>query len=381
MKITVAVDSFKGSLNSMQAGNAVKAGILRVFADADVCVLPVADGGEGTVDALIQGVGGQTVKLKVKGPLSEDVDASYGIINSPDGKDMTAVIEMASASGLTKIPVEKRNPLHTTTFGVGQLILDAIEKGCRKFIVGIGGSATNDGGTGMLQALGYSFKDKNGNEIRPGALGLKDLVCIDDRGAVKELSSCFFTVACDVNNPLCGPNGCSYIYGPQKGADEKMVKDMDEYLSNYALAAKKYSKDADQNYPGAGAAGGLGFAFLTFLKAALKPGIDIVLDAVCLEKHIKESDIAVTGEGRIDSQTAMGKAPAGVALLAKKYGLKTIAFCGCASIDSRQCNQHGIDAIFPIIRRPDSLEKLMDTDTASMNLTDTAEQVFRLLMN
>lgn len=379
MKVTVAIDSFKGSLSSIEAGNAVKEGILRINPDAKVAVLPVADGGEGTVEALIQGLGGRYVTVPVKDPLGNEITAGYGLIENNGHLLHTAVIEMASASGITLVPENKRNPLVTTTYGVGQLISDAIKNGCRNFIIGIGGSATNDGGVGMLQALGFRFLDAQGNNVSFGAQGLKDLASIDASQAMTELKECTFTVACDVNNPLTGTNGCSYIYGPQKGADRAMVKLMNEYHKNYARVSLTFNKKSNPDYPGAGAAGGLGFAFLTFLNAQLKPGIELVLEAVKLEDNVKDSDYVVTGEGRIDSQTAMGKAPSGVAMLAKKYGHKVIAFCGCATVDSNLCNQHGIDGIFPIIRRPETLERLMDKDVAKVNLTDTAEQVFNLL--
>jgi glycerate kinase len=304
------------------------------------------------------------------------VVAKYCILNDTN----TAVIEMASASGITLISAGERNPLETTTFGVGELIKDAIKKGCRRFIVGIGGSATNDGGTGMLTALGYEFLDKNSNPIALGAKGLKGLHRIKTDNVMPELKDCIFNIACDVTNPLCGENGCSAVFGPQKGATPEMIKDMDAWLENYAELAKTVSSKADKTYAGAGAAGGLGFAFLVFTNATLKSGIEIVLEEIDIEADIKNADIVVTGEGRLDSQTVMGKAPIGVAKLAKKYDKKVIAFSGCVTADAEVCNEHGIDAFFPVLRCVTTLDEALDTDNAYKNLSATAYQVFRLLI-
>ena len=349
---------------------------MRLDENSVVCVKPLADGGEGTVDALASGFDSQIIELTVKGPLLKPVVARYCILNDTN----TAVIEMASASGITLISAQERNPLETTTYGVGQLIKDAIKRGCRRFIVGIGGSATNDGGTGMLTALGYAFLDKNHAPIALGAKGLKDLYEIKDDNVIPELKECRFHVACDVTNPLCGENGCSAVFGPQKGATTEMIEDIDGWLHAYAKTAKTVSSKADENYAGAGAAGGLGFAFLAFTNAVLKSGIDIVLDETKLEDDIKNADIVVTGEGRLDSQTVMGKAPIGVARLAKKYDKKVIAFSGCVTDDAEVCNQHGIDAFFPVLREITTLEQALDTNTAYKNLTATAYQVFQLLI-
>ena len=313
MKVVTAIDSFKGSMTSMEAGFAAAEGIHRVDADAELQVRPLADGGEGTVEALVAGMNGKTEHVKVTGPLGEPVICEYGIIESTK----TAVIEMAGAAGITQVPDEKRNPLYTTTYGVGEVIKDAIEKGCRRFIVGIGGSATNDGGVGMLQALGYAFLDKDGKQVLPGARGLKDITEITAAYVIPELAECKFRVACDVTNPLCGELGCSAIYGPQKGATPEMIQDMDQWLGAYAELAKERFPKADPKYPGTGAAGGMGFAFLTFTDAVLESGINIVLDETKLEDYIKDADLVITGEGRMDGQTAMGKAPVGVAKLAK----------------------------------------------------------------
>lgn len=376
MKVVIAIDSFKGSLTSLQAGNSVKDAIKRLDKNAEVLVKPLADGGEGTVKALASGLDSEIIELTVKGPLLKPVIAQYCILNDTN----TAVIEMASASGITLLSLEERNPLKTTTYGVGELIKDAIKKGCRRFIVGIGGSATNDGGTGMLTALGYEFLDKNNNPIAPGAIGLKDLCKIKTDNAMPELKECSFNIACDVNNPLCGENGCSAVFGPQKGATPQMVSDMDAWLEAYAWLVKTVASKADKNYAGAGAAGGLGFAFLAFTNSMLKSGTQIVLEETNIEADIQNADIVVTGEGRLDSQTVMGKAPIGVAKLAKKYNKKVIAFSGCVTNDAEVCNEHGIDAFFPIIRGITTLEEALDANNAYKNLEATAYQVFRVLI-
>ncbi len=375
MKVVIAIDSFKGSLSSLQAGNAVKDAIHRLQDNAEVLVSPLADGGEGTVEALAEGCDSEIVELKVKGPLLNPVVAKYCILKDTN----TAVIEMASVAGITLISANERNPLETTTFGVGEIIKDAIAKGCRRFIVGIGGSATNDGGTGMLTALGYEFLDGDNNPISLGAKGLKDLQRIKTDNILPELKECHFNIACDVINPLCGENGCSAVFGPQKGATPEMIKDMDAWLEKYAELTKTVSSKADKTYAGAGAAGGLGFAFLSFLNATLKSGIEIVLEEIKIEDNIKNADIVVTGEGRLDSQTVMGKAPIGVAKLAKKYGKKVIAFSGCVTDDAEICNDHGIDAFFPVLRSVTTLDEALDTNNAYKNLSATAYQVFRLL--
>lgn len=373
MKAVVAIDSLKGSLSSIDAGNAIANGIIRVVPDAKVEVRPLADGGEGTVDALVQGMNGNLVHLCVTGPLGDPQECDYGIME----ETKTAVMEMSAAAGITLVPDEKKNPLHTTSYGVGEMIRDAILRGCRRFIIGIGGSVTNDGGVGMLQALGYDFLDARGNQIPYGAKGLKVLASISDKNILPELKDCEFHIACDVTNPLCGEKGASAVYGPQKGATPEMVKDMDVWLSEYAALARKTYEKADPEYPGTGAAGGLGFAFLTFTNAVLKSGINIVLEETRLEKYIKDADIVITGEGRLDGQTAMGKAPVGVAKLAKKYNLPVIAFAGGVTEDAVECNQNGINAFFPIVRGVTTLEEAMNPKNATKNMTDTVEQVFR----
>ena len=375
MKVVVAIDSFKGSLSSLEAGEAIKRGVLKAMPDAKVCVRPLADGGEGTVEALALGMGGELKTVEVTGPLGEKVNCFYGILE----ESKTAIVEMSGAAGITLVPDELRNPLHTTTYGVGEVIKDAIANGCRHFIVGIGGSATNDGGIGMLQALGFGMLDKDGNQVSFGAKGMKEIVTITDDQVIPELKECSFRIACDVTNPLCGERGCSAVYGPQKGATPEMVKDMDGWLNDYAkLVSAKY-KSADANYPGTGAAGGMGFAFLAYTNAVLESGIKIILEETKLEDYVKDADVVVTGEGRLDGQTVFGKAPIGVAKIAKKYNKKVLAFAGAVTEDAALCNAHGIDAFFPILRRIQTLEEAMLPESAKGNLEETAEQVFRLM--
>jgi len=375
MNVVIAIDSFKGSLTSLQAGNAVKEAIQKLDNDSIIRVLPLADGGEGTVEALSLSSEAYLVTAKATDPLGMPIDAKYCILK--DKK--TAVIEMASAAGLTLVPVEKRNPMNTSTYGVGQLIKDAIHKGCRHFIIGIGGSATNDGGTGMLSALGFEFLDTNNAPIPLGAKGLELLNSISINNVLPELKDCTFRIACDVSNPLCGPNGCSYVFATQKGATHEMIEKMDKWLNDYSALAHSISSKADKNHQGAGAAGGLGFAFLTFMNSTLESGINIILDEIGLEEHIKNTDIVVTGEGKLDSQTIMGKAPIGVAALAKKYGKKVIAFSGCIADDAEVCNDYGIDAFFSITPGAMSLQEAMNEKNAYKNLKNTALQVFRLV--
>lgn len=378
MKIVTAIDSFKGSLSTIQAGNAVKDGVLRVDPTIKVSVCPLADGGEGTVNALTRENKENLVTVTVKGPLGARTKASYGISDDLGG-GRTAIIEMAAASGITLLRPEERNPLHTTTYGVGELIRDAIERGCRHFIVGIGGSATNDCGIGMLQALGFGFLDKNGKPVPFGAEGVGKVRTIDCGTALPVLKDCTFRVACDVKNPLCGDAGCSAVYGPQKGATPEMIRNMDKWLSDFAHLTASVMGEDTSDVPGVGAAGGLGFAFLSYLGATLEPGIGLVIRETRLEEEIRTADLVVTGEGRLDEQTCMGKAPTGVAEIAAKYGVPVIAFSGCVTDGARLCNEHGIHAFFPILRTVCTLDEAMAPQNARKNLTDTAEQVFRLI--
>ena len=375
MKVVIAIDSFKGSMSSIEAGESAAKGVKRVFPDAKTYIRPLADGGEGTVETLTAGGGGRLIHVNVTGPLGKPVSCQYGIVD----KKHTAIIEMSGAAGITLVSESERNPLHTTTYGVGEVIKDAIKKGCRHFIVGIGGSATNDGGIGMLQALGFGLLDKDGNEVCFGAEGLKYLDTITDDNVIPELSQCTFRIVCDVTNTLCGEQGCSAIFGPQKGATQTMIMQMDKWLAYYAKLAKEKYPKANPKHAGAGAAGGLGFAFLTFLNATLESGIKIVLEETHLEKYAKDADIVITGEGRLDGQTVMGKAPIGVAKIAKKFNKPVIAFSGCATKDAILCNNEGIDAFFPILRGVVTLEDAMNTENAMNNMADTVEQVFRVI--
>ena len=375
MKVTVSIDSLKGSLTSLEAGNAIKEGIIKAIPDAEVIVRPLADGGEGTVEALALGMGGKLENVEVTGPRGAKVACTYGILE----ESKTAIVEMSGAAGISLVTDEERNPLYATTYGVGEVIKDAIDKGCRHFIVGIGGSATNDGGIGMLQALGYGMLDKDGNQVPFGARGLADIVEITDDHVIPELKECSFRIACDVTNPLCGPAGASAVYGPQKGATPGMVQDMDQWLGAYAkLTALKYEK-ADPEYPGTGAAGGMGYAFLAYTNAVLESGIKIILEETRLEEYVKDADIVVTGEGRLDGQTVYGKAPIGVAKIAKKFGKPVVAFSGAVTKDAVACNDHGIDAFFPILRSVQTLQEAMDPENARYNMVSTVEQVFRVI--
>lgn len=373
MKVVVAVDSFKGSMSSMEAGTAVKEGILSIHPTASVVVKPLADGGEGTTDALIEGLHGERIDLTVTGPYHEPVQAYYGYLKETN----TAVMEMASAAGITLSSL--RDPMSATTYGVGEMILHAIDRGIRNFIIGIGGSATNDGGIGMLKALGFSFLDKDGLDVGEGGQALSRVVSIQSSDKSELLSQCSFKIACDVTNPLCGTQGATYIYGPQKGVTPKMLPALDSAMKNYAKTTSAFIGYDHSLASGAGAAGGLGFAFLSYLNGNLTPGIQLILDAVNLEGELKDADVVVTGEGRLDHQTAMGKAPIGVAKLGKKYGAVTIAFAGSVTKEATACNDAGIDAYFPIVRGISTLSEAMDPQTAKYNMRASAEQVFRLL--
>ena len=375
MKVVIAIDSLKGSLSSMEAGTAIKDGILAAKPDAEVIEKPLADGGEGTTDALIEGMNGERIDLTVTGPMHTPVDAYYGYLKDTN----TAVMEMASAAGITLVPDSEKNPLLATSYGVGEMINDAIQRGCRNFIIGIGGSVTNDGGIGMLKALGVRFLDENGEDAGEGGQALAKVARIDVSGMNPLLKECHIQVACDVNNPLCGENGSTYVYGPQKGVTEDMKKTLDEAMAHFARVTSETLENDYMNTPGAGAAGGLGYAFLAYTGAALTPGIELILDAVGLEEELSGADVVVTGEGRLDFQTAMGKAPVGVARLAKKYNAKVIAFAGSVTKEATACNKEGIDAFFPILRSVCTLAEAMDPVAARNNMTATVEQVFRLL--
>ena len=375
MKVVAAIDSFKGSMTSLEVAAAFEKGVKKVYKDAEFIKIPLADGGEGTVKALIDNLDGKMVNIKVKDPLMRDIDSFYGI--SGDGK--TAVIEMAAASGLPLLSPDERNPLKATTFGTGELIKDALEKGCREFIIGIGGSATNDAGTGMLSALGYIFLDENGNELEPNGENLINIKSFKDDKVMKEVSEAKFLIACDVDNPFYGTNGAAHVYGKQKGATGDIIKILDDGMRNFSNVIEKIKKTDISNISGSGAAGGLGGAFTAFFNSELKPGIDIITEKIELENEINGSDYVITGEGRIDFQSAMGKTPSGVAKLAKKYGIPVIAIGGSVDDEIGNIYDCGITAAFSIIDSPMTLGEAMDTKNAQRLVEKTAEQIFRLI--
>ena len=374
MKIVIAIDSLKGSLSSMEAGHAIEQGIRNVLPETKVLVKPLADGGEGTTEALVEGLGGDMVQVQVHGPLETPVNAAYGVIRESN----TAIMEMAAAAGIILVGKDKR-PLDATTYGVGEMIRDAITRGCREFIIGICGSATNDGGIGMLTALGYEFLDAEGKPAGIGAGALYKVAKICDDKVMPELKDCHFRIACDVTNPLCGENGSTYIYGPQKGVTVELRDELDHAMGAYAQVVKAYNGTDYAKTPGAGAAGGLGFAFLSFLSGELLPGIELVLNAVEMDKAMEGADLVFTGEGRLDYQTAMGKAPVGIAKMAKKHGAKVIALAGAVIEGAQECNEQGIDAYFPILRKVVTLDEAMEPETAKQNMIRTTEQIIRLV--
>jgi len=334
----------------------------------------VADGGEGSVEAMADALDAKFIDTIVKNPLGTEILARYAL------KDDLAILEMSSASGLTLINPDERNPMKTSTFGFGQMIKDAISKGARKFIIGIGGSATNDAGTGMLSALGFKFYDKNGALLEGKGEDLAQICEFSDDEALKELKECEFLIACDVDNPLYGQKGAAYVYAPQKGANGRMVKQLDDGLKHFASLVKEKNGTKFHTQKGAGAAGGLGFAFVAFLGAKLKPGIEIITQTIALEDEIKKADLVITGEGRMDFQSTMGKTPTGVAKLAKRHHKPVIALAGSVQRCAKDCHKHGIDAYFCILNEPMSLEEAMRKDNALRNLKMTVEQVIRLYM-
>lgn len=372
MKILIAMDSFKESLSSLEAAQAAERGFRRVCPEAEISLIPVADGGEGTTEALIYGAGGKPEQVRVLDLLGRTRCCHYGIL--PDG---TAVIEAAAAAGLQLLRAQERDPLHTTSYGLGQMIAAAIQKGCRNFIIGLGGSGTNDGGIGMLQALGFGILDQEGEQVPYGAEGLSKIHRIDLSHALPELSECAFRIACDVSNPLCGETGASAVYGPQKGAAPALVLKMDAWMKRYAEKVKAALPCSDPDSPGAGAAGGLGFAMMSFLNGKMQPGIELVIERSSLHEKILKSDLVVTGEGRIDGQTSMGKAPWGIAAAAKALNKPVIALCG--SVQYAETLNEQFDACFPIVPYPCSLEEAMEPAKAAGNLANTAEQVLRLI--
>ncbi|MGW9019008.1 glycerate kinase [Priestia megaterium] len=374
MKTLIAIDSFKGSISSTDGSKAIALGITDVYPEAEVMMLPLADGGEGTVEALVQSTKGEFIQKEVTGPLNEKVDAVYGIL----GDGQTAVIEVASACGLPLVPSDKRNPYVTTTYGVGELICDAIEKGCREFVIGLGGSATNDAGIGMLQALGFSFLDRHNKEVALGGQELRNIFSVDVSSVHPILQDCVFNVACDVNNPLYGENGAAYVFAPQKGASEDMVKELDEGLKHFAQVVFHELNIDIHNIAGAGAAGGLGAAFAGFLHAFLQSGVELVLDLIKMEEKMEGANFIITGEGKLDGQTSMGKAPLGVTKLANKYHIPVIALAGGIE-DVSNLNELGITACFSIVNAPMSLKKAMGSKVTFDNLRLTTRQLMQLV--
>lgn len=375
MKVVIAIDSFKGCASSNELAQQIKEGILNIYKDPEILICPIADGGEGTVDALKNISETKYISAKCMNPIGEEINADYIIL-----KDKTAVIEMASASGLALISREKRNPSITTSYGTGDLIKDAIKRGVRKFIIGIGGSATNDSGLGMLSSLGYKFYDKLENEIF-FAKDMNKISKIDKSNRLKELNDCHFLVACDVNNPLFGENGASYIYGAQKGADKNMIKTLDKNLKHFANIVQKDKNKSFDKESGAGAAGGLGFAFMSFLNSKLKSGIELILEEVELEKQIKDSDFVITGEGKIDKQSSMGKVIDGIATICKKENIPCIALTGNSNESCMNIHEKGITSVFSILNSPLSLEEAMNKENTLISIKEKTEQIFRLIHN
>lgn len=374
MKVVLAIDSFKGSLSCVEAAEAAALGIKDVYPDAVAVICPVADGGEGTVEAMVRATGGEYRTATVSDPLGREVEAVYGVI--PSGE---AVIEMSAAAGITLVSDEEKDPLASDTYGVGEMILGAMRDGVRSFIIGIGGSATNDGGVGMLRALGYRFLNSSGEPISRGAIGLADLASIDASGASPLIGECSFFVASDVKNPLCGANGATYVYGPQKGVGDELKPVLDGYLMNFAALTRTVNPTADPDMPGAGAAGGLGFALVNYLGARLSSGIELIIDKVGLADKIRDADLVITGEGRMDAQSAMGKLPVGVAAVAKAQGKPVIALAGSVLPGAQQLHGEGIDAIFPILRKPVTLAEAMDKTNAAENMRAAAREVLSLV--
>lgn len=373
MKVVIAIDSFKGSMSSLEAGRAAELGVRDIYPDAEVAVCPVADGGEGTTEAIVSGVGGEYRRVRVSDPLGRIIEAEYGVL--PSG---TAVIEMSRAAGITLVSENERDPLASDTFGVGEMILDALRLGVRDFIIGIGGSATNDGGVGMLRALGFGFFDKDGMPIPRGAAGLSELAKIDLSGADPRLSECSFRVASDVKNPLVGPMGATYVYGPQKGVGADRLSLLDGYLERYADLTAELIPSADKSAPGGGAAGGLGFALVSFLGAKLQSGVDLVTELIGLRDSLCGADLCITGEGRMDAQSAMGKLPVGVARLAKEAGASVVALAGSVADGAEALHAIGIDAAFSILRSPTSLAEAMRSDVAQGNMRAAAREIVSL---
>ncbi|ACT05691.1 glycerate kinase [Dickeya chrysanthemi Ech1591] len=365
MKIVIAPDSYKESLSAQEVATQIEAGFREVFPEASYVKLPVADGGEGTVEAMVAATRGKIVKVNVTGPLGDDIEAFFGL----SGDEKTAFIEMAAASGLERVPPHLRNPLLTTSYGTGELIRCALDHGVRHCIIGIGGSATNDGGAGMVQALGAQLLDEAKQPIGFGGAELARLAYIDARSLDPRIQQCRFEVACDVTNPLTGKQGASAVFGPQKGASETMVEQLDQALQHYA-GVIRHDLDIDvEQVPGAGAAGGMGAALLAFCGAELRRGIEIVTEALGLDELVKDASLVITGEGRIDSQTIHGKVPIGVASVAKRYHKPVIGIAGSLTADVGVVHDHGLDAVFSVLYTICSLEEALDNAADNVRMT------------
>ncbi|MBV9712154.1 MAG: glycerate kinase [Ktedonobacteraceae bacterium] len=373
MHVVIAPQSLKGSLTAAEAGRAIAYGVQSIYPDAEISIVPIADGGEGTVQALVDATGGTLVQREVTGPLGEPVTAFFGLL----GNGQTAAIEMASCAGLPLVPPERRDPRITTTYGVGELIAAALEQSCTHLLIGIGGSATNDGGAGMAQALGAHLMTAEGNEIARGGAALSTLAHIDPSILDERLRACKVEVACDVTNPLCGPMGASAIYGPQKGATPQMVAELDAALAQYAHIIEQDLHRIVKDIPGAGAAGGLGAGLIAFLNAELRPGAQIVLEAVHLEEHLRSADLVITAEGQIDEQTAYGKSVGAVASLAKRYQLPVLALAGSLGPHYQTVYNLGVDAVMALPSHPLTLQYAMEH--ASELVRDATERALRLL--
>lgn len=373
-RVVVAPDSFKGSLSSVEAAVAIRSGVYRAAPDSQVTIVPMADGGEGTVDAVLAAAGGERVSVTVTGPLGEPVEAAYGLLS--DGR--TAVIEMAAASGLPLLSAEARDPMAATTYGTGQLLRDALERGAKRIMIGLGGSATNDGGMGMAQALGVRFLDRSGQEMPEYGCGrlLADIESIDTAGIDPRLASSDVTILSDVTNPLCGPDGASAVYGPQKGATPELVERLDGGLAHYAARIAAHNGRLVRDVPGAGAAGGLGAGLLAFCNAELKPGIRVIMELAGFERAAEGARLVITGEGRTDGQTAFGKVPAGIADAARRTGVPVVCLSGGLGEGSDVLYEHGIAALFSIANRPMTLDEAM-RDAGTL-LADAAENIVRL---
>lgn len=365
MKIVIAPDSFKESLSAMQVAEAIEQGFSEIFPQAEYIKLPMADGGEGTVESMVAATGGERVHVNVTGPLGQPVNGFFGWMG--DGE--TAVIEMAAASGLHLVAPEQRNPLITTSFGTGELILAALNHGARKIILGIGGSATNDGGAGMMQALGAHFHDIDGKELHVGGAALAQLASVDLSQLDARLAQTDILVACDVDNPLCGAKGASAVFGPQKGATPERVKQLDAALQHYGEKIELATGKSVLNVAGAGAAGGMGAALFGLLNARLQPGIEIVTEALKLADAVQGADLVITGEGRIDSQTIHGKTPVGVARVAKRYDIPVIAIAGGMTPDYSVVHQHGLDAVFSVLNRIQTLPEALEGARENVRVT------------